>query len=92
MPKLVTWMNNQRVGELTKLANGAHTFKYAPEWLASRYARPLSLSLPLQRGNITSDAVFNFFDNLLPIARLYVTGSLNVIMLNPDNRLIYCQK
>ncbi len=28
MPKLVTWMNNQRVGELTKLANGAHTFKY----------------------------------------------------------------
>lgn len=57
---------NQRVGELTKLANGAHTFKYAPEWLASRYARPLSLSLPLQRGNITSDAVFNFFDNLLP--------------------------
>ena len=31
MPKLVTWMNNQRVGELTKLANGAHTFKYAPE-------------------------------------------------------------
>lgn len=44
MPKLVTWMNNQRVGELTKLANGAHTFKYAPEWLASRYARPLSLS------------------------------------------------
>lgn len=57
MPKLVTWMNNQRVGELTKLANGAHTFKYAPEWLASRYARPLSLSLPLQRGNITSGAV-----------------------------------
>ena len=38
----------------------------APEWLASRYARPLSLSLPLQRRNITSDAVFNFFDNLLP--------------------------
>lgn len=66
MPKLVTWMNNQRVGELTKLANGAHTFKYAPEWLASRYARPLSLSLPLQRRNITSDAVFKFFDNLLP--------------------------
>lgn len=66
MPKLITWMNNQRVGELTKLANGAHTFKYAPEWLGNRYARPLSLSLPLQVGNITSDAVFNFFDNLLP--------------------------
>lgn len=80
MPKLVTWMNNQRVGELTKLANGAHTFKYAPEWLASRYARPLSLSLPLQRGNITSDAVFNFFDNLLPdspIVRDRIVGILS---------------
>lgn len=92
MPKLVTWMNNQRVGELTKLANGAHTFKYAPEWLASRYARPLSLSLPLQRGNITSDAYLTSSITCYPIARLYVTGSLNVIMPNPDNRLIYCQK
>ncbi|EEZ6228921.1 type II toxin-antitoxin system HipA family toxin [Escherichia coli] len=76
MPKLVTWMNNQRVGELTKLANGAHTFKYAPEWLASRYARPLSLSLPLQRGNITSDAVFNFFDNLLPDSPILPIGEI----------------
>ena len=65
MPKLVTWMNNQRVGELTKLANGAHTFKYAPEWLANRYAIPLSLSLPLQKDNITSDTVCNVFNNLL---------------------------
>lgn len=24
MPKLVTWMNNQRVGELTKLATGGY--------------------------------------------------------------------
>lgn len=66
MPKLVTWMNNERVGELTKLPNGAHTFKYDSGWMSSRFARPLSLSLPLQFGNITSDAVFNFFDNLLP--------------------------
>ena len=29
-------------------------------------ARPLSLSLPLQYGNITDEAVFNYFDNLLP--------------------------
>lgn len=66
MPKLVTWMNNERVGELTKLPNGAHTFKYDREWLYNRHARPISLSLPLQTGTLTSDAVFNFFDNLLP--------------------------
>ncbi len=81
MPKLVTWMNNQRVGELTKLANGAHTFKYAPEWLASRYARPLSLSLPLQRGISPQMPYLTSSITCYPIARLYVTGSLNVIML-----------
>ena len=66
MPKLMTWMNNELVGELIKLPNGAHTFKYSKVWISNRHARPLSLSLPLQFGNITSDAVFNFFDNLLP--------------------------
>lgn len=66
MSKLVIWMNNQWVGELMKLANGVHTFKYALEWLVSCYARLLLLLLLLQRGNIISDAVFNFFDNLLP--------------------------
>lgn len=66
MPTLMTWMNTERVGELTKQANGAHTFRYDERWLENPYARPLSLSLPLQRGVITSDAVFNYFDNLLP--------------------------
>lgn len=66
MRKLSTWMNNERVGELTKQSNGAHTFKYDEGWLQSERARPLSLSLPLQFGAITSDAVFNYFDNLLP--------------------------
>jgi len=83
MPLLTTWMNNERVGELTKLANGAHTFRYDREWLYNRYARPISLSLPLQFGTITSDAVINYFGNLLPdnpairdrIVRRYQTSS-----------------
>lgn len=83
MAVLTTWMNNERVGELTKLANGAHTFRYDREWLYNRYARPISLSLPLQFGTITSDAVINYFDNLLPdnpairdrIVRRYQTQS-----------------
>ncbi|WP_434641141.1 type II toxin-antitoxin system HipA family toxin [Klebsiella sp. I138] len=66
MATLVTWMNNERVGELIKLANGAHLFRYEEAWMRNPRARPLSLSLPLQYGNITDDAVFNYFDNLLP--------------------------
>lgn len=57
MPKLVTWMNNQRVGELTKLANGAHTFKYAPEWLASRFTS-------LATGGYVSDIRFTFIGEI----------------------------
>lgn len=59
-------MNNVRVGTLTRQANGAHSFRYEEEWLRSPRARPLSLSLPLQYGNITADAVYHYFDNLLP--------------------------
>lgn len=66
MATLETWMNNERVGELVKQANGAHIFRYDDAWMRNPRARPLSLSLPLQYGNITSDAVFNYFDNLLP--------------------------
>ncbi len=66
MATLTTWMNNVRVGTLTRQANGAHSFRYDEEWLRSPRARPLSLSLPLQYGNITADAVYHYFDNLLP--------------------------
>ena len=66
MQKLLTWMNNELVGELVKQNNGAHSFRYDAGWLQNSRARPLSLSLPLQYNAIHSDAVINYFDNLLP--------------------------
>lgn len=66
MKKLLTYMNNELVGELIKQSNGAHHFKYHPDWLTNLKARALSLSLPLQVSPITSDTVINYFDNLLP--------------------------
>ncbi len=87
------WMNNQRVGELTKLANGAHTFKYArsgqPAVMPDRchfrcHCRGgISPLMPYLTSSITC----------YPIARSVRDRILlNVIMPNPDNRLIYCQK
>jgi serine/threonine-protein kinase HipA len=64
--ELIALMNGERVGILTRNTNGAHTFQYHPSWLSNRLARPLSLSLPLQLPVITSTAVLNYFDNLLP--------------------------
>ncbi|WP_261882657.1 type II toxin-antitoxin system HipA family toxin [Vibrio pelagius] len=66
MQKLIAYMNGELVGTLEKHKNGAHTFQYNKNWLTNAVTRPLSLSLKLQLPAITSDAVINYFDNLLP--------------------------
>ncbi|PHP95048.1 serine/threonine protein kinase [Pantoea agglomerans] len=66
MQRLIAWMNGERVGVLTRQRNGAHEFQYDTGWLSNPLSRPLSLSMPLQVKAITSHAVINFFDNLLP--------------------------
>lgn len=66
MQKLIAYMNGELVGTLAKHKNGAHTFQYDKDWITNAMARPLSLSLRLQLPTITSDAVINYFDNLLP--------------------------
>ncbi|EOB1206792.1 type II toxin-antitoxin system HipA family toxin [Photobacterium damselae] len=66
MQKLIAYMNGELVGTLEKHKNGAHTFQYDKNWLTNAVTRPLSLSLKLQLPAITSDAVINYFDNLLP--------------------------
>lgn len=60
------WMNGLKVGELTKSSAGALAFAYVPEWLETRGARPISLSLPLRHNAYSGEIVFNYFDNLLP--------------------------
>ena len=66
MQKLIAYMNGELVGTLEKHKNGAHTFQYDKNWITNAVTRPLSLSLKLQLPTITSDAVINYFDNLLP--------------------------
>jgi len=63
---LGVWMNGLRVGALTKDVAGALAFGYAPEWLATPGARPVSLSMPLRHQPYRGEVVYNFFDNLLP--------------------------
>lgn len=66
MARLHLYLNQLLVGELIKRADGAHQLTYASSWLSEPKSRPLSLSLPLQKGRITSEHVYNYFDNLLP--------------------------
>ena len=66
MATLQLYLNQAHIGELIMRNDGAHQLHYASSWLTHPKARPLSLSLPLQKKPITSEQVYNYFDNLLP--------------------------
>jgi serine/threonine-protein kinase HipA len=59
-------MNGIQVGLLEKTKNAGLIFTYDKNWLGSDDARPISLSLPLTPKPHIGNAVYNFFDNLLP--------------------------
>jgi serine/threonine-protein kinase HipA len=65
--KLALWMNGERVGSWISAPTGDE-LSYDAGWLASAQARPLSLSLPFNPGNLPhrGQAVRSYFDNLLP--------------------------
>jgi serine/threonine-protein kinase HipA len=60
-------MNGERVGTWSASPAG-NELRYEASWLNSPQARPLSLSLPFNPGNLPhkGGAVRNYFENLLP--------------------------
>lgn len=83
---LAIWANGELVGHWTPASRRPMELRYEDSWLASRSARPLSLSLPLPLlGNqpLRGERVAYFFDNLLPdsgairrrLAQRYSAGS-----------------
>jgi serine/threonine-protein kinase HipA len=60
-------MNGEYVGAWINPSGRPQEFVYAPDWLASRSARPLSLSMPLTEAAAHKGAVVeHYFENLLP--------------------------
>ncbi|WP_278183392.1 type II toxin-antitoxin system HipA family toxin [Vibrio misgurnus] len=89
MSSLIVYINNTKVGHLTKLNDGKLQFCYDENWLNQPRAYPISLSLPLHCQSHKGDPVANYFDNLLPdltstrknIQRRYSTDSTDVFDL-----------
>ena len=66
MPKqLEVWLFDAHVGTLAQI-DGRLGFTYAPDWLASKDATPLSQSLPLQAAPFDDRSTRPFFAGLLP--------------------------
>ncbi|MFW9699882.1 HipA domain-containing protein [Vibrio parahaemolyticus] len=66
MPSLIVYINNTKIGHLTKDTDGRMQFCYDEKWLAQSDAYPISISLPLQIQPHKGDPVANYFENLLP--------------------------
>jgi serine/threonine-protein kinase HipA len=59
-------MNGIEVGEYIQRSGGAQEFNYFDTWMSRKGAIPVSLSLPLTEKVHKGEAVYNYFDNLLP--------------------------
>jgi len=58
-------MNDQFVGTLTSRLNNL-SFRYSDSWLQSKFARAISISIPLTEQEYSGEALNAYFDNLLP--------------------------
>ena len=85
-------MNGYLVGRLKKNTRGKLIFTYAPSWLNTPGARPISLALPLVDKPFTSEAVYHFFDGLLsdnPEIRARLQKNFDLTSKHPFDLLAY---
>lgn len=78
MRKAKIFYKEQLAGVLTENDAG-YEFCYLPEYLSLAAAKPVSLTLPLQKGVYRSTTLFPFFDGLIPEGWL-----LDVALRNTD--------
>lgn len=65
MKKAKVFMHDTWAGTLVEDTDGYH-FQYESDYLNLDDSEPVSLTLPLQRDEFTSNILFPFFDGLIP--------------------------
>lgn len=65
MRQATIYFSDQLAGILSEIDEG-YTFEYAPAYLASDSAEPLSLTMPLRKEPYFDRVLFPFFDGLIP--------------------------
>jgi serine/threonine-protein kinase HipA len=82
-------MNDQFVGTLTSRLNNL-SFRYSDSWLQSKFARAISVSMPLTEQEYSGEAINAYFDNLLPDSsdvRKYIVDRLGAKSTKPFDLL-----
>lgn len=63
---LDVYVGSSKVGQYARAPSGATSFRYAPDWLSSDRAFPISLSMPLSDRRWSGAGATSYFDGLLP--------------------------
>ena len=63
--KGIVYYNNIECGIILENDDG-YIFRYDQNWLEDPLAKPISLTLPLQKEEFFSNTLFSFFDGLIP--------------------------
>ncbi len=85
MRKAKVFYGKLLAGEICELED-SYQFQYFPEYLESSVAKPISLTLPLQREGFKDKALFPFFDGLIPEGWLLEVAHQNW-KINPNDRM-----
>lgn len=78
-------MHDHTAGWLTQDENGYH-FVYNDQYINSKFAEPISLTLPIQSYPFNDKVLFPFFDGLIPEGWLLGIAENNW-KLNPRDRM-----
>lgn len=81
--KAYVYLRDKKAGLLERTDAG-YRFIYYPEYLASKDAQPVSLTLPLRENPYTSTTLFPFFLGLIPEGWLLNITS-RTLKIDPDN-------
>lgn len=81
--KGVVYLGDKKAGFLERTHSG-YRFTYYPEYLSSREAQPVSLTLPLSKAPYESDTLFPFFLGLIPEGWLLDITS-RTLKIDPEN-------
>jgi serine/threonine-protein kinase HipA len=87
--KAFVYLRESRAGLLEKI-EGGYRFSYLKEYLSSRNAQPVSLTLPLTDKPYVSDQLFSFFLGLIPEGWLLdlTSRTLKIDQENPFDILL----
>lgn len=66
MRQASVYLNEVKAGIIQENDDGDYVFYYLDEYLKSKTAQPISLTLPLQSEHYRSKILFPFFDGLIP--------------------------